>query len=402
MQRDHKKERLKELIRALHEGGSPEELKGRFRDLLQEVGPLEISRAEQELIQEGMPPEEIHRLCDLHLAVLKGEVESSGLQVPPGHPIHILLKEHEFVKGVVGEFPKVLELLRGAEEATGAKEGLARLGELLGHLREYDKHKLREENALFPFLEKHGVSQPPAIMWMEHDQQRERIKSLGSLLEEAEEDFGRVKGELLSHLEALGQMVDKHFYKEEKILFPTALKLISGDEWRKIKASMDELGYCAFTPAEAIGERVVAPQKEEVAEGRVALRTGDFTLEELSALLDTLPVDITFVDAEDRVRYFNDPKERIFPRTTAILGRKVQQCHPQKSLALVNRILDDFRAGRRDEAEFWIDAGGRKVHIRYFAVRDRDGRYLGCLEVTQDITDIKGIEGEKRLLDLEG
>ena len=126
--------------------------------------------------------------------------------------------------------------------------------------------------------------------------------------------------------------------------------------------------------------------------------TGEFLTEELEAVFNTLPVDITFVDKEDRVRYFSQSKERIFPRTKAIIGRKVQQCHPQKSLHVVEEILNDFRENKRDRAEFWISLEGRLIYIRYFAVRDKAEKYLGCLEVTQDITDIKKIEGEKRLL----
>jgi hypothetical protein len=126
--------------------------------------------------------------------------------------------------------------------------------------------------------------------------------------------------------------------------------------------------------------------------------TGDLRKEVLDALLETLPVEISFVDENDTVRYFNKDGSRIFPRPPSVIGRKVQDCHPKKSLHKVNQILDDFKSDRRDVAEFWIDMRGRKIYIRYFAVRDKNRKYLGCLEVTQDITDIKKIEGEKRLL----
>lgn len=146
-------------------------------------------------------------------------------------------------------------------------------------------------------------------------------------------------------------------------------------------------------------EEKEAPVPEPEGGGRVAFETGVLSRAELQAILDTLPVDITFVDREDTVRYFNQSGERVFPRTRAVIGRKVQQCHPEKSIHIVNRILDDFRAGRRDVAEFWIELKERLIHIRYFPVRDKEREYLGTLEVTQDITDIKKLEGEKRLLD---
>jgi hypothetical protein len=126
--------------------------------------------------------------------------------------------------------------------------------------------------------------------------------------------------------------------------------------------------------------------------------TGDLGKEVLDALLETLPVEVSFVDENDTVRYFNKNGNRIFPRPPSVIGRKVQDCHPKKSLHKVNQILDDFKNNRRDMAEFWIDLRGRKVYIRYFAVRDKGGKYLGCLEVSQDITEIQKIEGEKRLL----
>lgn len=131
----------------------------------------------------------------------------------------------------------------------------------------------------------------------------------------------------------------------------------------------------------------------------IDFETGSFSVEELESLLDSLPVDITFVDKDDKVRYFSQSKDRIFVRTKAVIGRKVQQCHPQKSLHVVNKIVEDFKAGKRGVAEFWINLNDRLVYIRYFPVRNRSGEYLGVLEVTQDITDIQKITGQKRLLD---
>ena len=138
-------------------------------------------------------------------------------------------------------------------------------------------------------------------------------------------------------------------------------------------------------------------RKPKPPSGRILLGAGSLSRKELDAMLNTLPVDITFVDANDTVRYFSQSPARIFARTTAVIGRKVQQCHPSKSIDRVNAILSGFRSGKSDSAEFWINMKGRMIYIRYFAVRDRKGKYLGCLEATQDITAIKRIEGEKRL-----
>lgn len=179
-----------------------------------------------------------------------------------------------------------------------------------------------------------------------------------------------------------------------------ALKTITVEEWIVIREEFDELGFCCFAPeplkskARGSDTGLVGTQ----AQGTIDFEYGSLLSGEVEAILNTLPVEITFIDSEDRVRYLNQPKERLFIRTKAVLGRAVQQCHPQKSIHRVNQILDDFKSGKRDVAEFWINFRDRFVHIRFFPVRDQDGNYLGCIEIVQDITDIKKIEGEKRLL----
>ena len=139
--------------------------------------------------------------------------------------------------------------------------------------------------------------------------------------------------------------------------------------------------------------------QEQTPKGNLQFETGSLTKEQLEALLNTLPVDITFVDANDTVRYFNKPEKRIFVRTKAVLGRKVHNCHPRKSLHIVSKIVDFFKSGKRNVAEFWISLNNRFVHIRFFAMRDPEGKYLGTMEVVQDLTEIKKLEGERRLLD---
>ena len=397
---ENKKSMLKELIKALHAGAHPDEMKDKFKEVLEGIGPLEIAKVEEELIEEGMPSEEVRKLCDVHLAVFRESLEKPKSEVPPGHPIYILLKEHELVKGFAEQITHLLPIIEQAKDFEGIENNFSKIGELLGYLKEYEKHKVREENSLFPYLEKHGVTQPPAIMWAEHDEQRAEIKEATKTLEnKGVLGFDEFKGKLLPHLKNLAQLIPNHFYKEENILFPTSLRLIGDMEWREIKASMDDLGYCYFTPKVAIGEKLELVKEVKEQEGEITFKTGSMTKAELEVMLNTLPVDITFVDKEDTVRYFSQPKERLFPRAKAVIGRKVQQCHPEKSVHVVNQIVSDFKSGKRDTAEFWINLGERKVYIRYFAVRDKAGNYLGTLEATQNITEIKKIEGEKRLQD---
>lgn len=385
--KSERKAALKSLIRRLHGGEPPERLKREFATLIAGLSAEELARAEEELIKEGLPREEVQRLCDLHLAIFKEGLEGPKPELPPGHPIQILMAEHELLLGFAAELKGLVQ-----EMKEGKGQDRERLREIVQHLLEAESHYRREENVLFPYLEKHRITEPPAIMWMEHDQLRGLKRELARLVE------GQELALLEEKAAALEEMLSSHIYKENNILFPTALKVITAAEWPSIRAEFDELGYCCFTPEPAelapTGTRASAPEKT----GLIPLESGSLSKEELEALLNALPVDITFVDKEDEVRYFNQTKERIFTRTKAVLGRKVQQCHPQKSIHIVNQILEEFRAGRREAAEFWLDLKGRLIYIRYFPVRDRQGGYLGCLEVTQDITEIKRLEGEKRLL----
>lgn len=398
----NKRELLKELLRKLHRGAPQSEVEAEFRKLAKEVTPVDIAQVEEELIKEGMPREEIQRLCDVHLAVMRESLEKERAEVPAGHPVHILMEEHRLLLEFAGKLKEVVGRLKGRGNLSGASSEMEHLAHIVQHLKDSESHYIREENVLFPSLEKHGITQPPAIMWMEHDKIRGIKKGLYQVVEAAE---GTAFSDFVSRLDEkaleLAEMLSSHFFKENNILFLTALKVITENEWLNIRQEFDELGYCCFTPEPARAQ--FAPATVQVqpvgVEGVVSLETGSFSVEELEAMLNTLPVDITFVDKDDTVRYFSQSSERIFARTKAVIGRKVQQCHPQKSIHVVNQILDDFKAKRRDVAEFWIDLKGRLVYIRYFAVRSRAGEYLGCLEVTQDITDIKRIEGEKRLLD---
>jgi len=403
---NNKKEMLKEVIRQLHAGVSPQEVKNRFKQVLEGISPLEIAKIEQELISEGMPRDEIRRLCAVHMAVFREQLEKQKLNIPIQHPINILMEEHKIMLQVTEKLNNIMNKLQEISDVSGASDEMDFLRHITEDFRDSEKHYLREENVLFPVLEKHGITEPPAIMWIEHDKIREKKKQLNSLLENYSTiGFSDFKKQLSDVTVALNELLPNHFFKENNILFPTALRVITSQEWKDIRKEFDEIGYCCFTPPQLVATQKPEEKKEEKAEalpeGVLQFETGSLSKEELDALLNTLPVDITFVDKDDTVKYFNKAEKRVFIRTKAVIGRKVQLCHPQKSIHIVNKILDSFRKGEKDVAEFWITVNDRLVHIRYFAVRDKDGKYLGTMEVTQDITDIKKIEGEKRLLDWE-
>jgi DUF438 domain-containing protein len=202
--------------------------------------------------------------------------------------------------------------------------------------------------------------------------------------------------DLLKKIVVLNEMFANHIYKEHSVLFPTALKLLEEQEWYEVRNQFDDFKYIAHKPEK------LDIKKDEVTEVNsegIKLPSGSFSAEELMSILNTIPFDITFVDANDRVKYFSEGKERFFPRSRAIIGRKVHNCHPQKSVDIVEKIVSDFKSGERDNADFWIKLGDNFVYIRYFAVRNTDGEYLGTVEITQDIKPIQEIEGEKRIYD---
>jgi len=366
---------------------------------------MEIAKIEQELIREGLPREEIQRLCDVHMAVFREQLEKQKLDIPIGHPISILMEEHKVMLQIAEKLSDIANKVQQASDIGYVGEEKHHLEHISEDFRDSEKHYLREENVLFPILEKHGITEPPAIMWMEHDQIRERKKQLGKLIENYNAiSFQDFKKQLGDTAESLNSLLPSHFFKENNILFPTALRVIANEGWKDIRREFDEIGYCCFTPPHLTGAPEMKEVKKEekaaaVHEGILQFETGTLSKEELEAVLDTLPVDVTFVDKEDTVKYFNKAEKRVFVRTKAVIGRKVQLCHPQKSIHIVNRILDAFKTGKKDVAEFWIPVKDRLIHIRYFAVRDKNGKYLGTMEVTQDLTDLKKIEGEKRLLD---
>jgi PAS domain S-box-containing protein len=399
---ESKKKMLKEIIKQLHSGAPPDEVKEQFRQVLGGVSSEEIAKIENELVKEGMPREEIQRLCDVHLAVFREQLEKQKLNVPMGHPVNILMEEHKIMLQLAEKLVTIKNKIQSVKDVNYVGEEIHNLEHIARDFTDSEKHYLREENVIFPILEKHGITEPPAIMWMEHNQIREKKKQLSKLGGNfSTSGFADFKKQLAETAEALNSILPSHFYKENNILFPTALQVFTKQEWADARREFDEIGYCCFTPPHvtAIPQAVEKTELSAVPQGLLQFETGSLSQEEIEAILNVLPVDISFVDADDAVKYFNKAEKRIFVRTKAVIGRKVQMCHPQKSVHIVNKILETFKKGEKDSAEFWITMNNRLVHIRYFAVRDKNGKYLGTIEVTQDLTDLKKIEGQKRLLD---
>ncbi len=431
--RELKKEKLKEMLKKLHSGEDEEKVKEEFKEVLRSISPLEIPLIEQELVVEGVSAREIARMCDIHVEIFRESVsgaEKELLSFPEGHPLRTHYQENvEIIKDseVLNLYASSLKNLKGEarKNALRTVEGLVRGLKAIGYT-----HYNREEMILFPYLERRGLNAVPAVLWRKHDEIRAEINKLL-------EKIGR--GDDYDEISEMGQdlaarLIDMVF-RENNILYPTLKVLLSEGEWAAIRKLDDDIGYYKVKPGtewtpEAVpvmpyevkteitpeqllslpqnlieemkknmGEiRLKPDQSELVRDGDIELENGYLRAEEISAIFSTIPADVTFIDSEDRVRFFSGGS-RVFTRTESILGRPVQMCHPPKSVYVVNKILHAFKSGKRDKAEFWIDMGGRKILIQYFAVRNHDGKYIGTVEVTQDITDVKKIEGEKRLLD---
>lgn len=378
---------LKDVIRRLHAGEAPEQVKSSLKALVEGVDYSEIMAMEQQLMAEGMPVREIQSMCDLHSQVAREVlVELAPAAVDPGHPADTLRRENEALRGVMA---RIREAMAQSREGDATEPRLAfRQG--TNDLMDIEKHYQRKEHLLFSCLERHGVTGPSRVMWGKDDEIRALLKELSAEME-------RAVAAAPAALAAIEEMI----FKEEQILLPMCLRTFTPAEWAEIWESSPRYGWCLVEPRE--GYRPAAahhPEARPAPEG-VQLPTGNLTIAQLTSLFSALPVDLTLVDADDRVAFFSEGPHRVFARSKAIIGRKVQHCHPPRSVDVVKRILDDFRSGRQHAAEFWLDFHGRFVHVRYFAVRDKEQRYQGTLEVTQDVTEIRALEGERRLLQYE-
>lgn len=374
---------LKEILAQLHGGLALAEAKKRFEA---EIGPVtskEIFELEQSLLDDGIPAEEIKRFCNVHALLFNGSLEKT-MEDPadPSHPVALFKAENAEIKRRVQAAQALLPSLKdgkGADKVRG----------IIEELRAVIKHYERKEHLLFPYLERAGFTGPSKVMWGKHNEVRDFFKKA---LTAGPADFPEAAAALLEE-------VDGMIFKEENILFPTSLQKLKAADWAEIFKESAREGYIFIAPPAETAEALDIAHNAPLAAGSgFSLPSGSFLPEELIALLNALPVDLTFVDAEDTVRYFSEGKDRIFMRTRAIIGRKVQNCHPPQSLEAVENIIKSFRDGSKNSAEFWINMKGRVIHIRYFALRGDGGKYLGSLEVTQDITDIQKIKGEKRLV----
>jgi uncharacterized protein len=396
-----RKAKLKKLILKLHDGESQDTVRAELTDILSQVPYGDVVEVEQELISEGLPEEEVLKLCDIHSAVLHGKVDLSGAkEAPEGHPIDVMRKENIELKKVTTQIRALLEKISKSGEEDVAKD-IFGLRALFNQLFDADKHYQRKEYLIFPYLEAKGITGPPKVLWGKDDEIRELVKGAIELLQ--------VEGITVTELLASAEMIllpaahgiDDMVIKEEEILFPMSLDNISDGEWYEISKQSLEIGYCLYDPQvdwrpEGVAEESINEMQQ--TGGQIQLPSGGFNVEELLAILNHLPVDMTFVDRNDKVKYFSQGAERVFQRNRAILNRDVRLCHPPASAHIVDKIVADFKSGKESRAPFWINMGGKMIHIEYFALRNDKGEYLGTLEVSHNVNVYRELEGEQRIL----
>jgi DUF438 domain-containing protein len=412
---EYRQQQLKEIVKDLHEGSDIKAVQKRFAQLIRNVSPEEIAQMEQALIAEGVPVEQVQKVCDVHVQVFEQALERRKKnKVLPGHPVHTYLQENRALRKILRRMrPLLKQVTRGAR----SREFQA----VLEELKAIEIHYRRKENQLFPYLEQVEFTGPSKVMWGKHEEIRKQLREF----EEAyrQEDWSRFAALGRGLLRAVGRMI----FMEEKILFPTSLKKLSEKQWAEIRRGEPEIGYAWVQPgnlwdpsvviaasvAEELGKATgkaspgtaadgamgtgTAPGAEEA--GEIPLDVGKLLPQQINLMLRNLPIDMTYVDENDRVRYYSQGRERIFPRSPAVIGRAVQNCHPPNSVHVVEKILESFKRKQKDTAEFWLTLGGRFIHIRYFALYDQEGIYRGVVEVSQDVTDIRALEGQTRLLD---
>lgn len=311
-------------------------------------------------------------------------------QYPDGHPVRVYLEENILIRQYIQELQSI-----------DLNKNLLFFKELFKKLEKVELHFARKENQLFPYLEKHDWTDPSRNMWTFHDQIRDFIKSARKAI--GNEDVASIAQTVQMVYNSLEHIMQV----EEGRLLPNAMNLLSEDEWKEFREGDKEIGWMFDTPPAPYPEPdylhpSLDTELRELPfgiEDKTHYDEGYLTPKQVNSIFRLLPVDITYVNEDDQVVFYNRGDERVFPRSAGIIGREVKFCHPPKSVDQVIKILEEFKAGTQDIAEFWIEFKGQFVHIQYFAVRDEDGTYRGVIEMSQDVTRARELTGEQRLLD---
>ncbi len=385
---------LAEILRALCEGVDANELIDNFINNCESVTRDEVSTVFIGMENGGYSFQDNVAISHFYHEVIEDKVAAGIIkQFEPGHPVAVYLEENRLLQSLFRKIKKI-----------DPEQNTAEFQNIYDQICKVELHFVRKENQLFPCLEKHGWDSPSKNMWSFHDDIRADIKDVGIAIKE--KNFGKVARRLPMLIDELDRLINV----EEQRLFPNALELLDEDDWKDMRIGDEEIGWMLDqepVPYPAVEqEEYVHPSKLKQSskqsidtEGKHHFDEGYMTPEQVNLLFKTMPLDITYVDENDQVVFYNRGEDRLFPRSKNVIGREVRYCHPPKSVDSVLRILEEFRNGTKDVADFRINIKGRFVLIQYFAVRDNDGTYRGVMEMSQDITEMKTFEGEKRLLE---
>ena len=391
---------------------SLEEAKNRMNSSFESVTAEEFALAEQHLQSYGISDDTLAERMEEILQIFENVLTSTKLNLPKGHPIRTYIDETE-------EIRKVLSFMK---ELLNKKFVKNQWLEVYDKLNQISIHFSRKQNQLFSALERKGFDKPSKVMWTLDNNIRDIIRKSKNLLnEDKDSEFLSLQSEVL-------EMVEDMMIKETEILFPTSMELLNDEEFIEMRISDDEIGYCLIdNPPEYKGKDF----KNNVTSKDTGINTellkdlanvlqkhgitskstqedevfnvsqGLLTLKQINLIFKHLPVDLSYVDENEIFKFYSDTKHRVFPRSAGAIGRKVQNCHPRESVDTVEKIIDAFKNGEQDKAEFWIDMGEKFVYILYTAVRDEDGNFKGILEMMQDATHIRSLNGSQRLLSWE-
>ena len=393
------KERQQAILKILNfiqDGGELEEAKKMFQAAFDQVDVAEITAAERELIAQGLDPRKIQYLCNVHADVFKGNIkenkENSEFE-KPGHPVHTFKLENIVLKSLVND--ALLPDLAKWEK--GDKSALSKLRQELKDLAKIHYHYARKETSMFPIMTKYGITAPPKVMWGVDDKIRKLIGQANLLI--SQKDIN--KAEVSKAIKETAHEVLEMIFKEEEIMLPMIDEVASEEDWGNVKNEEEQIGYTLIQKP-----MNWKPKEKPKSDGPISIdklsslalnfAEGSLNLEQLSAILDLLPFAITFIDENDKVAYFGGGAN-IFPHSKNAIGNSVYSCHLPESVPRVKKIFDDFHQGKKDKYEFWFKPRhmGRYLYLQYFAVR-KDNKYLGCLEVAQDVTDIRNWKNEKK------
>lgn len=373
----------------------------KYKDAIDNVTPHDMLRLEDKQMQMGMSPDVIKKDVEKIINVFSKSLERYEWEKPKeGAFLYYLMLENEAFKFKLNQIKKILRSYKGCEASHFQElkeEVLPRFIEFIA----FDYHYIKKENILFPYLEKVWTSyRPLKVMWSLHDDIRRTLKEVIALLEDPSTEWSDFNSILRRYYSLVFRMIQK----EDIIIFPVASKTVSDESWHEMHLQSFDYPFPFIeTPEKPEEEKHEEQTKENIltAPGMFVTETGNMTLEQVLLVFNHLPVDITVVDENDKVLFFNKPKERYFPRSPAIVGRSVNNCHPPESVHIVEEIVETFKKGERDTAMFWIELRGHFILIQYFALRTEKGEYRGVMEVSQDATDIRKLEGQRRLLNWE-